>query len=257
MLFLGFTALPASGEAQEDSCTDTNRDGQCDIVDVQSCIAAFLGLLPCTTCLPPRFVDNGDGTVTDGDTGLTWEKKGTEGGIHHVTHRYTWAGCCDGQCGTPVDPDNLCQPSDAAAVACAQQTGGALGCDQCPEGKTCDVDPDGVGAVTTIWEWLAQLNEMGLGGYSDWRVPGDMLVINGARLRAPQELETILLEPPVCSTSPCVDPIFGPTEAANYWSAATQAPDIESALAVSFETGDVSFQLKKDSYHVRAVRRFD
>ncbi|TFH50011.1 MAG: DUF1566 domain-containing protein [Lysobacterales bacterium] len=39
----------------------------------------------------PRFVDNLDGTVTDNDTGLMWEKKVDTGGVHDVTNAYTWS----------------------------------------------------------------------------------------------------------------------------------------------------------------------
>lgn len=38
-----------------------------------------------------RFVDNGDGTVTDVETGLTWEKKDDGGGVHDKDNQYTWS----------------------------------------------------------------------------------------------------------------------------------------------------------------------
>jgi hypothetical protein len=53
---------------------------------------------------PPRFVDNGDGTITDAQTGLMWEQKtGTVGTFvfcttvttcpdpTHVNNIYTWS----------------------------------------------------------------------------------------------------------------------------------------------------------------------
>jgi len=36
------------------------------------------------------FSDNGDGTMTDLRTGLTWEKKSDDGSIHDADDRYTW-----------------------------------------------------------------------------------------------------------------------------------------------------------------------
>lgn len=39
----------------------------------------------------PRFVDNGDGTLTDTKTGLMWEKKRDDGGIHDKDNKYTWS----------------------------------------------------------------------------------------------------------------------------------------------------------------------
>jgi len=38
-----------------------------------------------------RFVDNGDGTVTDNMTGLMWEKKDNSSGIHDMDNIYTWS----------------------------------------------------------------------------------------------------------------------------------------------------------------------
>jgi hypothetical protein len=46
----------------------------------------------------PRFVDNGDGTVTDTQTGLMWEKKDDLGGIHDKDNIYGWSG-------SGTDPD--------------------------------------------------------------------------------------------------------------------------------------------------------
>ena len=37
------------------------------------------------------YTDNGNGTVTDNNTGLLWEIKGTTAGIHHVDNMYTWS----------------------------------------------------------------------------------------------------------------------------------------------------------------------
>jgi hypothetical protein len=39
----------------------------------------------------PRFIDNGDGTVTDTTTALMWEKKTTDGSVHDVGKTYTWS----------------------------------------------------------------------------------------------------------------------------------------------------------------------
>lgn len=44
------------------------------------------------TCDAPRFVDNGDGTVTDNLSGLRWEQKvNSPGSIHHLSNLYTWS----------------------------------------------------------------------------------------------------------------------------------------------------------------------
>jgi hypothetical protein len=41
-----------------------------------------------------HFVDNGDGTITDTQTGLIWEKKDQGGGLHDSNTRYPSAGIC-------------------------------------------------------------------------------------------------------------------------------------------------------------------
>ena len=44
-----------------------------------------------TTTTLMRFVDNGDGTITDNQTGLMWEKKSDDDSIHDVDNVYTWS----------------------------------------------------------------------------------------------------------------------------------------------------------------------
>ncbi len=43
-----------------------------------------------TECDAPRWVDNGDETVRDNLTGLTWEKKTDDSGVHDRDNLYTW-----------------------------------------------------------------------------------------------------------------------------------------------------------------------
>lgn len=40
---------------------------------------------------PLDFLDNGDGTITDVNTGLMWEKKSNDGSIHDVDRIYYWS----------------------------------------------------------------------------------------------------------------------------------------------------------------------
>jgi Protein of unknown function (DUF1566) len=41
---------------------------------------------------PLSYGDNGDGTITDNNTGLTWEKKSDDGGLHDKDNMYRWSG---------------------------------------------------------------------------------------------------------------------------------------------------------------------
>ena len=56
------------------SCTGTGQDGE---------IQAGATL---------TYVDNGDGTITDTNTGLMWEKLSDDGTIHDWNNWYTWSG---------------------------------------------------------------------------------------------------------------------------------------------------------------------
>src|SRR5438309_9105764 len=38
-----------------------------------------------------RYVDNGNGTITDLNTGLMWEKKVQDGGLHDWSNKYEWS----------------------------------------------------------------------------------------------------------------------------------------------------------------------
>jgi hypothetical protein len=41
---------------------------------------------------PLAYVDSGDGTITDLNTGLMWEKKSDDGGLHDQDNLYRWSG---------------------------------------------------------------------------------------------------------------------------------------------------------------------
>src|SRR5206468_1701542 len=45
---------------------------------------------------PLSYTDNGNGTVTDNNTGLVWEKLSRDGSVHDVGNRYTWASAFTG-----------------------------------------------------------------------------------------------------------------------------------------------------------------
>jgi hypothetical protein len=72
---------------------DFNGDGK---VTMDELITAVGNDLDGCALRGPRFVDNGDGTVTDHQTGLMWEKKafvppGGPGDIHDAANYQTWS----------------------------------------------------------------------------------------------------------------------------------------------------------------------
>jgi hypothetical protein len=199
----------------------------------------------------PRFADNGNGTITDNQTGLIWEKKDQAGGLDDMHFGYAWAGTCS-------DFSDYCQPDAGAASACSAATGGARGCALCGGTATCNT----YGGFPTIWHWLNQLNVAGLGGHSDWRIPS-VGEDGGAA-----ELETILAFPCPVGGQPCVPAAFntGCTPGCNatgcsctvadvYWSATTSAFSPSFVWIVYFNSG-LDFDVGKNStvYGVRAVR---
>jgi len=88
-----------------------------------------------TTTTTLRFMDNGDGTVTDHQTGLQWEKKTDDGTAHDKDNAYSWSTDYGG-----TSPNGTAFTSFLASLN---------GC----------VSSDGV-AVTG-----------GFAGYCDWRLP--------------------------------------------------------------------------------------
>ncbi|MFN8642286.1 MAG: DUF1566 domain-containing protein [Candidatus Binatia bacterium] len=96
-------------------------------------------------------MDNGDGTVSDLGTGLMWEKKGLDGGVHDGRNTYTWSSgagpmaLMDGTISTVfLDLLNARCDGDAAFA--------------CSEDAHCTV-PGGPGG------------RCGFAGYRDWRIP--------------------------------------------------------------------------------------
>jgi hypothetical protein len=134
------------------------------------------------------------------------------------------------------------------------------GCEQCGDGEgTCVVTPP---AITTVWQWLSDVNAAAFAGHGDWRLPsqsGCNSCFTGDPTFAcsscsAHELETILLAPYFCATSPCIDPIFGPTGSLLYWSSSTSTSSPTTAWDVSFLAGNVSANAKSVNDFVRAVR---
>ena len=208
------------------------------------------------TTTPIRFVDNGDGTITDHQTGLTWEKKDFSGGLHDVRVRVLWAGRC-------LNTTDYCQPDDPAEVTCNAATSGAFGCGHCT-GTACILSAGQFGS--TIWGWHNMLNATNFAGHNDWRIPtvaesGGMaeletlvdLTIRGCR----NFQENACIAPPFntgCPESGCAVTTCSCTEANGYWSATTHAEAGHVAWGVNFLDGTLGFQAKEATFRVRAVR---
>lgn len=176
----------------------------------------------------PRFVDNGDGTVTDKQTGLQWEQKtGAVGDPfdlsddHNVNNQYTWT--------ATGGPDGTVFTSFLAGL-----NNGATGVGNCTGNGTTQAG--------------------GFAGHCDWRLP------------TVTELKTIVdTTVPGCGTGTkaCIDPIFGPTPfgpegiglTGSYWTATIAAADDSLVFAVDFEDGSTrTFKRVNIALVARAVR---
>ncbi len=106
----------APGQAQTPVCGDLNANGAITPTDALLALEKAVGIeglglwCPASTFpasgqtapagpgsdgdvragAPLRYTDNGDGTITDLNTGLMWEKKSDDGSIHDRDNVYTW-----------------------------------------------------------------------------------------------------------------------------------------------------------------------
>jgi Protein of unknown function (DUF1566) len=162
-----------------------------------------------------RYVDNGDGTVSDLNTVLMWEKTtGTVGGtntgsVNDVNNLYTWS-----------NGDNLADGTAFTSFLATLNNGAST---------------DG-GVSTAITGCFAN--------HCDWRLPSIVELQGIGDLSATG-----------CgSGSACIDPTFGPTQSTFYWSATTGAGIAGGAWGVFFNGGYVGFGTKAYDDYVRAVR---
>ncbi len=167
---------------------------------------------------PMSFTDNGDGTITDNNTGLMWEKKDNSGGIHDFDNLYTW--CID-------DDDN----------------------------NDCD---NGTGAMdgTIASVFLAALNS-GFAGYTDWRIPNAKEIQSIADFEHLPAVHPIFHQPATCTgctdiTLPgcsCTDTL------STYWTSTTYL-SFDNNMAKLFGPINASVMnyWKGSSQGVRAVR---
>ena len=187
--------------------------------------AACVTLLSAEVAHAQRFTDNNDGTVTDHQTGLMWEKKtppgsGTpgRGRIHDVNEKFTW---CNGE--LAGDPGYPCKWHLLGNLA--------------------------DGTIFTLFLGILNHGDGGdndkgcFANHCDWRIPSS------------RELETIY-DRRYCGGA-CIDPVFGPTQADFYVSITTDASADSSVYVKGVDfagRNSGNYRQKIYSSYVRAVR---
>jgi hypothetical protein len=204
-------------------------------------------------CWAARFVDNADGTVSDRQTGLKWEKKTELNGVQNLANPfdadnlYRWAGTCS------IATSKRCQPTAAAAALCAANAEhGTTGCDQCTGGDgTCS-------ATSTAWTLAADRNAATFGGHTDWRVPtrAELISIVDYADLTFSPVTDAAFHGASCGAA-CTDvtsPACACTRSDYYWSASSLAPSPPYAWIVFFNNGYVVDGDKTGDLYVRLVR---
>jgi hypothetical protein len=165
------------------------------------------------------FTDNGDGTITDNNTGLMWEKKDDQaGGIHNRRNLYTW--------GMDSTPYTMNGTMVTAFLDTLNDVGGG--------GASC------------------------FAGHCDWRIPNlrelqSLINYESYRPAVDTAFNT------GCALNCTVDGAGGTamcscTEEGSYWSSTTFRHQPNIAYAVFFEDGRWFSGFKSLSAPVRAVR---
>ena len=167
-----------------------------------TCESGTCGACAANPVASPRYVDNGDGTITDRQTCLVWEKKEQAGGRHDLNTSDT----------------AVSGPSAAMGANPSRQPQRPAGHSRLAYRRGTDVTFATAGpAIRSLGIWVRD-DGVGLGcaaQHVELREPTALgrLPFSAGRVgqgptipaSAPAELESILFEPYYCSHVPCVD----------------------------------------------------
>jgi len=222
--------LPMCGNGVVDlgeQCDQSNLNGQ-----TCASLGFAAGVIKCgagcmfdtSGCSGSRFVNNGDGTVSDLLTGLMWEQK-TAG--HCVLNRIA---CFSDQDCIGNGGGGTCE----SCLHCVMDTYSWTS-----SGRP-DFPPDGTAFLTFLYGLNGGPPSPSGGtcyaGHCDWRLPTvDEL---SSIYDITQGVCPYLLGVGGYSSSACIDPFFGPTEPSEYWAATTHPCGPSFSCQDSYDTAD-------------------
>ena len=163
---------------------------------------------------PLSYNTNADGTITDNNTGLTWEQKNSNGGVHDVEGTYAWSrggSVADGTLFTEflATLNNKCDGNEI--ISC-----------------TSDTPCSGIGSGLC-----------GYAGHRDWRIP------NVRELQSVVDFGRVF---------PAIDPTFVTTRNSSYWSFTTRPASSYAYNVDCGDDGTTYFDPKSFRHAARAVR---
>jgi hypothetical protein len=148
--------------------------------------------------------------VLDTTTQLMWQTKTSQPGLHNVANTYSW-----------FDPT---------------EANGELDFRGLEDGGDCD------GSACDTWHYVQAVNEAGLCGRNDWRIPIKDELFSVSDLRRAEN-------PPTMNTA-----FFPHAQSAEYWSGNDYSFQYNTAWAWNFEYGHDRVDWKKEPKFVRLVR---
>ena len=191
------------------------------------------------------YQDNGDGTITDLNTGLMWEKKiQSTGGFTACTNE-------TGTCADPHNADNAYTWSAAPPALDGRVK--TIFLEQL--NNRCNLDT--TVACTVDADCTVPGGACGFAGHRDWRLPNRKElwnIIDDGSLYDPAL--NVAFHGASCGVgcSDLADPACSCDASSYYWSATTYATSPSNAWFVNTTVGDTYTNFKTDVLYVRAVR---
>jgi hypothetical protein len=213
----GATGAQGNGLPANVTCGMTTWNGTSVAIVVDPAVfytpSGGTGAWTCTSQLP-RYVANGDGTVTDNLTGLMWEMQ---------------TSACSGEVTCWYNTNNWSPDTTADGTLFTGFIAGLNGGDYYSPSAGQDVSA-GAGSC--------------FANHCDWRLPTITELQTIVESTASG----------CGSGSPCIDPVFGPTKPNVFWSSSSVAGSPFVAWGVDFDNGLVGKDSKDGYFYARAVR---